>query len=480
MYSSTIHKLGKENTCVIESLISKIVSVSAFYNNQNIFQPYCVDYYWEETKMKMDLVQQQGLKLNMTQELQQAISLLQYSSADLLSYVRELTLENPLIEVKESRQSPFQQSRSSSNKQSFIENTVKEKTNLRDHLRHQLIDFSLSKQDRACLELLINALDSNGYIKDSLEDLAIIMNVDEEVLESKLYFLQSLEPAGIGARTLQECILLQLRRLKIRNQLAETIISDHFRLFAEKSWKELSKILKINMTQIQEIHEIIKQLEPRPGLKYGVDESTYVTPDMMIKEVNGTWHILYNDKIIPQLMVHDPSVASGSFPIDKETKSYYAKNVTQGKWLVRAIEQRKETMMNVMNEILKKQSEFLTKGKSALKPLTLKDIADTLDIHESTVSRTVKDKFVQTPHGLMNMKSFFSTKLSEDQGDVSASSVKLKLKEVVDSENKNKPLSDQKIANTLKTLYDIDISRRTVTKYREQLNIPTSSIRKEY
>ncbi len=431
--------------------------------------------------MKMDLVQQQALKLNMTQELQQAISLLQYSSADLFSYVRELTLENPLIEVKESRKSLFHPLRTSSSKQSFIENTVKETPNLRDHLRHQLIDYSLSKQDRACLELLINALDSNGYVKDSLQDLAQLLNVNEEILESKLYFLQSLEPAGIGARSLQECILLQLRRLPNRNELAETIISDHFQLFAEKSWKELSKRLKIKINHIQEIHEVIKQLEPRPGLKYGVDESTYVNPDMTIKEVNGTWHIIYHDEIIPQLMVIDPQGTNqGPFTIDKETKIYYARNLTQGKWLLRAIEQRKETMISVMNEILKKQSDFLSKGKSSLKPLTLKDIADTLDIHESTVSRTVKDKFVQTPHGLMNMKSFFSTKLSDNQGDVSTASVKLKLKEVIDSENKKKPLSDQKIANTLKTLYDIGISRRTVTKYREQLNIPTSSIRKEY
>lgn len=427
------------------------------------------------TKMKMELVQQQALKLNMTQELQQAISLLQYSSAELLSYVQELTIENPLIEVKESHQSPFRQTRSSSNKQSFIENTVKEETNLRDHLRHQLIDFSLTKQDRVCLELLINALDSNGYLKDSLKDLAQVMNVNEELLESKLYFLQSLDPAGIGARTLQECILLQLRRLPMRNELAETIISEHFRLFAEKSWKELAKILKIKISQIQEIHQVIKQLEPRPGLKYGIDDSSYVTPDMTIKKVNGTWHIIYNDELIPQLIVHSPMES-----IDKEAKNYYAKNLIQGRWLLRAIEQRKETMINVMNEILKRQGDFFTRGKSFLKPLTLKDIADALDIHESTVSRTVKDKFVLTPHGLMNMKSFFSTKLSEGQGDVSAASVKLKLKEVIDSENKKKPMSDQKIANTLKTLYDIGISRRTVTKYREQLNIPTSSIRKEY
>jgi RNA polymerase sigma-54 factor len=430
--------------------------------------------------MRIELVQQQTLKLNMTQELQQAISLLQYSSDDLLSYVQELSMENPLIEVRENDHSPFRQKPSSSTKQSFIENTLREKTSLREHLRQQLIDFSLNKNDRACLELLIQAIDSNGYVKDSLTDLSSVLGVSEELLESKLYFLQSLEPAGIGARSLQECILLQLRRLPIRNELAEIIISEHFRSFAEKSWKELSKKLNVKISKIQEIHDLVKQLEPRPGLKYESDDCTYVKPDMTIKRINGEWRILYNDELIPQLLISEPNECSGPFSLDEEAQSYYSKKLTQGKWLQRAIEQRKETMINVMKVIIQKQQDFFIHGKSHLKPLTLKEVADILNIHESTVSRTVKDKFIQTPHGLVVMKTFFTNKLAEENGDISSASVKMKLKNLIDSENKKKPLSDQKIANELKTLYDIGISRRTVTKYREQLNIPTSAIRKEY
>ncbi|MFD2214681.1 RNA polymerase factor sigma-54 [Metabacillus endolithicus] len=430
--------------------------------------------------MRIELVQQQTLKLNMTQELQQAISLLQYSSDDLLSYVQELTMENPLIEVRENDYSPFRQKPSSSTKQSFIENTLREKTGLREHLRQQLIDFSLNKNDRACLELLIQAIDSNGYVKDSLTDLASVLGVSEELLESKLYFLQSLEPAGIGARSLQECILLQLRRLPIRNELAEIMISEHFRPFAEKSWKELSKKLNVKIGEIQEIHDLVKQLEPRPGLKYEADDCTYVKPDMTIKQINGDWRILYNDELIPQLLISEPIECSGPFSLDEEAQSYYSKKLTQGKWLQRAIEQRKETMINVMKVIIQKQQDFFIHGKSHLRPLTLKEVADILNIHESTVSRTVKDKFIQTPHGLVMMKTFFTNKVAEDNGEISSASVKMKLKKLIDSENKKKPLSDQKIANELKTLYDIGISRRTVTKYREQLNIPTSAIRKEY
>lgn len=430
--------------------------------------------------MRIGLVQEQSLKLNMTQELQQAIALLQYSSADLLSYVHELAMENPLIEVKETYRSPYRQVSKNSDKQSFIENTCKEKASLREHLRSQLIDFHLEKQDRDCLNLLIDAIDSNGYLKDCLADLASVVDVSEEFLESKLYFLQSLEPAGVGARSLQECILLQLRRLSARNYLAETIVEQHFQAFAEKSWKELSKRLKIKIIEIQAVHELVKKLEPRPGLKYESDDMSYVTPDMTIEKVDHKLHIIYHDELMPQLIIHHPLQSDEAVKEENETRDYYSKKLTQGKWLQRAIQQRKETMVNVMKVIVEKQEDFFLNGRRFLKPLTLKSIADLLDVHESTVSRAVKDKYVQTPHGLISMKTFFSTKLDEDKGDVSSAAVKIKLAEIISSENNKKPLSDQKLANLLKTDYDIRISRRTVTKYREQLNIPTSAVRKEY
>jgi RNA polymerase sigma-54 factor len=430
--------------------------------------------------MKIGLIQETSLKVRMTQELQQAITLLQYSSADLLSYVQELAVENPLIDVKETYSTPYRERRTNSNKQSFIENSLKERTCLREHLRNQLIDIRMKEKERVYIDFLIDALDANGYLKDDLAELASILNVSEELLESKLYMLQTLDPVGIGARSLQECILLQLRKLPVRNAVAETIISNHFRSFAEKSWKDLARKVNVSISEIQEIHNIIKTLEPRPGLKYENDETTYITPDLTIKRVNDELHIIYNDEILPQLIINQPIELHGSSKLDSETRDYYSKHLTQGKWLQRAINQRKETMINVMKVILHKQREYFLYGKGFLKPLTLMDIAETLDIHISTVSRTVKDKFVQTPHGLVNMKSFFSTKLDEESGEISTTSVKMHLKELIAGEDKMKPLSDQKIANLLKNSYGITISRRTVTKYREQLNIPTSVIRKQY
>lgn len=427
--------------------------------------------------MKIGLIQEQVLKVTMTQELQQAVTLLQYSSVELLSYLQELTLENPIIEVSENDHSPYQHSLAKSDKQSYIENTCEEKTSLSQYLRKQLIDFQMEKDDRVSLEYLIDTLDGNGYLKDDLDVLAQELMVCEDWLESKLYILQSLDPAGVGARSLQECILLQLRRLPIRSTLAETIISEYFYLFAEKSWKELSKKVDVPINEIQDIQDMIRKLEPRPGLKYEHDHTTYVIPDMIVSKTSDGLEVHYNDWLLPQLIITHPLELTKT---DPETKGYYSKKVVQGKWLKRALEQRKETMINVMKVIIQRQRDYFISGKSYLKPLTLKDIAETLEVHESTVSRTIKDKFVQTPQGLVSMKSFFSYRIDDDKGEVSTAVVRIKLKELIDSENKRKPLSDQKIANELKDKYGMIISRRTIAKYREQLNIPTSLIRKQY
>lgn len=426
--------------------------------------------------MKIGLIQEQALKVTMTQELQQAVTLLQYSSVDLLSYIQELTLENPLIEVRENDHSPYQHAIAKSDKQSYIENTCQEKMSLSEHLRKQLIEFRMKKEDRVCLEYLIDALDGNGYLKDDLDVLAQELMVCEDWLESKLYLLQSLDPAGVGARSLQECILLQLRRLLVRNTLAETIISEYFYLFAEKSWKELSKNVNVPINEIQDIQGMIRKLEPRPGLKYEHDHTTYVIPDMIVSKTRHDLEVHYNDWLIPQLIINQPLELTKK---DPETMGFYSKKIVQGKWLMKALEQRKETMINVMKVITQRQRDYFINGKSYLKPLTLKDIAETLEIHESTVSRTVKDKFVQSPQGLVSMKSFFSNKL-DDHGEVATAVVRIKLKELIDSENKKKPLSDQKIATELKNKYGMIISRRTIAKYREQLKIPTSVIRKQY
>lgn len=437
--------------------------------------------------MKMGLIQEQSLKLSMTQELKQAITLLQYSTVELASYIQELALENPLIEIKEtnhtnvitnkSTRKPMQQ-----RKESLIENVSRKNGSLREHLRSQLVDSPLTKEEKKCLNFLIDALDTNGYLKDDMEELAKSLQFSNEFVEEQLSVLQDLEPSGVGARSLQECILLQLRRWPIRHLTAEAIIANHFRIFAEKSWKDLSKKTKLTLTEIQEIHDFVKQLEPRPGLQYQEEEASYIVPDLIVKEVNNGLGIYFNDEISPRINVNKQYEPLVNVPNDKELKSYFSSKLQQGHWLEKSLEQRKDTMIRVMKEITVRQEDFFYNGEGFLKPLTLKDIADELEIHESTVSRTVKDKYVQTPHGLVEMKSFFSTRLDHhgNADDLSSSTVKTTIETLVQNENKAQPLSDQKIANTLKTDYGINVSRRTVAKYRDQLTIPSSALRKRY
>ncbi|MFC0274632.1 RNA polymerase factor sigma-54 [Metabacillus herbersteinensis] len=437
--------------------------------------------------MKMGLIQEQSLKLSMTQELKQAITLLQYSTVELASYIQELAMENPLIEIKETNHTNILTKKSTrkpmhQSKESLIENVSSRNGSLREYLRSQLVDTPLTREEKKCLHFLIDALDTNGYLKDDLEELAKSLQFSIEFAEEQLSMLQDLEPAGVGARSLQECILLQLQRCPNRHLTAEAIIANHFRIFAEKSWKDLSKKTKLTLIEIQEIHDIVKQLEPRPGLQYQEEEASYIVPDLIVREVNNSLGIYFNDEISPRINVNKQYEPLVNVPNDKELKSYISSKLQQGRWLEKSLEQRKDTMLRVMKEITIRQEDYFYNGEGFLKPLTLKDIADELEIHESTVSRTVKDKYVQTPHGLVEMKSFFSTRLDQqgNADDLSSSTVKTTIETLVQKENKAHPLSDQKIANVLKTDYGINVSRRTVAKYRDQLTIPSSALRKRY
>ncbi len=435
--------------------------------------------------MRIGIVQEQSLTLNMTQEIRQAIALLQYSSAELASYIQDIAMDNPLIEVKEtafSNKMTKQSNREINGAGSFlIENVSKENISLEQHLRSQLVDMKLSPKEKRCLFLLIHGLDSNGYLQEDISQLAENINVPEKFLGRQLLVLQSLEPAGVGARSLQECILLQLRRLQARNMMAEEIITHYFELFAKRSWKQLSGKLNISLNEIQDIHDQIKMLDPRPGLKYENTDTTYVRPDMSIRINDDELHIYYHDEMTPEVKISSDYKQYINKTIDKEFKSYVSRKIQQCKWLEKSLQQRKETMLKVMKVIAYKQMAFFKKGKAFLKPLTLKDVAKSLQIHESTVSRAIKDKYVQTPQGLVEMKFFFSTNIDpKNEQNISSATVKERIAELILHENKNSPLSDQKIANLLQNDYRINISRRTVAKYRAALNIASSVKRKEY
>ncbi|MBL4978027.1 RNA polymerase factor sigma-54 [Bacillus halotolerans] len=435
--------------------------------------------------MDMKLQQVQVLKPQLTQELRQAITLLGYHSAELAEYIDELSLENPLIERKETDTPPLSYHKTNKNRISRQEAGLQlsnpQKT-LQDVLKQQSLDMNLSNTEKKIFNYLIHSLDSNGYLEEDVEEAARRLSVSAEEAEAVLRKLQSLEPAGIGARSLQECILLQLQRLPNRNEQAELLVSEHFDVFAQKNWKALSKETGIPLHAIQDISDKIAALHPRPGLLFASPEQDmYIEPDIFIIVKNGQITAELNSRSFPEIELHPqyrPLLSSGAC---QDTVSYLSTKYQEWRWLSRALRQRKQTITRIVNELTARQKDFFLKGRSAMKPLTLREVADCLGLHESTISRAIKGKTIQTPYGLVEMKMFFTGKAeASGDGDTSNYAVKTHLQALIQQEDKTKPLSDQKLADLLYEQHRIQISRRTVAKYRDQLKIPSSAARKRY
>ncbi|MCI3984669.1 RNA polymerase factor sigma-54 [Bacillus vallismortis] len=435
--------------------------------------------------MDMKLQQVQVLKPQLTQELRQAITLLGYHSAELAEYIDELSLENPLIERKETDTPPLSYHKTNKNRMNAQEAGLQlsdpQKT-LQDVLKQQSLDMNLTNTEKKIFHYLIHSLDSNGYLEEDMEEAARRLSVSAKEAEAVLAKLQSLEPAGIGARSLRECILLQLQRLPNRNEQAEMLVSAHFEAFAQKNWKALSKITGIPLHTIQDISDDIAALHPRPGLLFArPEQDMYIEPDIFIIVKNGHIAAELNTRSFPEIELQSqyrPLLSSGSC---QDTASYLSAKYQEWRWLDRALRQRKQTITRIVSELITRQREFFLKGRSAMKPLTLREVADCLSLHESTVSRAIKGKTLQTPYGLFEMKLFFSAKAeASGDGDASNYAVKTHLEDLINQEDKTKPLSDQKLADLLNEQHGIQISRRTVAKYRDQLNIPSSAARKRY
>lgn len=342
--------------------------------------------------------------------------------------------------------------------------------------------MNLTNTEKKIFNYLIHSLDSNGYLEEDIEEAARRLSVSAKEAEAVLAKLQSLEPAGIGARSLQECILLQLQRLPNRNEQAEMLVSAHFDAFAQKKWKTLSVETGIPLHTIQDISDDIAALHPRPGLLFArPEQDVYIEPDIFITVKNGHIAAELNTRSFPEIDLHPQYrtlLSSGSC---QDTVSYLSAKYQEWRWLSRALRQRKQTITRIINELITRQKDFFLKGRSAMKPLTLREVADCLSLHESTVSRAIKGKTIQTPYGLFEMKLFFSAKAeASGDGDASNYAVKTHLENLINQEDKTKPLSDQKLVDLLYEQHGIQISRRTVAKYRDQMNIPSSAARKRY
>lgn len=440
--------------------------------------------------LKAGLWQQQSLKLTMTQELSQAIALLQYSTQELTSFLEEKAIENPLLKIEtgnvqavDTRRDRSKRKQTNVGKQNdnWIEQIGTEQKTLESHLQSQMNMADLPAEDKGIMDEIIFNIDENGYLCVSIEEMAATLAIPEEKVEEGLRKIQHLEPAGIGARNLKECLYLQLKRLEKPNLLAETILLEHFELFVDKKWKELGRLLGVSPADIQQVFDFIQTLNPRPGAAFQHDKAVYITPDVVVGWDGHEFTISVFDETLPKISFNEGYYQQFAAYTDSQVTRFLQEKQQDYVWVVKALEQRKETLTKVAVKIVEKQHAFFMKGPAHLKPMTMREIAEEVGIHESTVSRAVREKYAQTPFGLYELKSFFSSTIQTTSNEnASSKQVKDLITKLVSDENKQKPLSDQEIVKVLEQEHGIVVSRRTIAKYRDQLGILSSSKRKRY
>jgi len=455
-------------------------------------------------KIGYELTIEQTQKLSMTPELIQAIQILQYNNQELNEYIDKELLENPILESEYHKESDTEididslrdqliqadenveaykqwESHSTSDEYSY-ENFVAFNYTLTEFLIEQLHFSSLKGQDAEIGLYIIENIDDNGYLSMSLEEICSVLDVDLDSCERVLDLIHTFEPSGVGARDLNECLIIQLASLGELTDEIEFIISNRLKDLADNKYALISKEVGISLTEVQEIADLIKTLEPKPGRGFDSDNSIkYIIPDIYVEETNGEYVVSANDGSTPSLHISSYyNSLTEEAKSDKELSNYLNNRFNSAMWLMKSIEQRKKTIYNVASAIVQFQNDFFAKGERFLKPLTLKQIAETVGVHESTVSRAINGKYMQCPRGVFELKYFFTGGiLNEDGSGVSSNSIKSMIKEFVDAEDDKKPLSDSKISEMLHEK-GIDISRRTVAKYRDDIGILPSSKRRRF
>ncbi len=474
--------------------------------------------------LHFELKAEQSQKLVMTPELQQAIGLLQLSSLELNSYVQEEMINNPLLELNTkvdcpeetsqnekvdskgeplvdenertapdshfeleeylSDEEPYQHSWSyqkSGSDFSAVEYFISSETSLQEHLLFQLHTSVINSTTGLLGEYIIGSLDENGYFRGEIADHARSLGVEEDELIKVLKLVQSFEPPGIAARNLQECLLLQISERSNVPTAVETVIKEHLTDVAEGGYRFIAQKMGICHSEIQVVVDYICSLNPKPGACYGSgQEVKYIVPDIIVEKIEEDYIITVNDNI-PHLVINPfyRNMLRGNG--DEEIRGYIKKRLGSALWLIRSIEQRRTTLYNVTRQIINIQRPFLEKGIHFLKPLTLREVAEEVGMHESTISRVTANKYMQTPRGLFSLKFFFCGGLSGQKGNDKHSvlSIKTHLKELIEKEDSSAPYSDRELEDIFKSL-GIDVSRRTITKYRKELNIQASYKRRRH
>ena len=461
-------------------------------------------------EMKIGLSMGMQQRLVMTPRLQQALKLLQMPTQELQQVLKQEILQNPLLEeiddeVEENLEEESEEEEEDEDeidwdeyfengfgisqgyaeeeeREEFLERVPVAKQSFSDYLLSQLRLITNDEKVLEVGEYIIGSLDDSGYLTCPLKEIAGTFGITEEEAEKVLEIIQNFDPPGVGARDLKECLMIQLETKDMTDSLAARIVKDHFEEFKQKKYLDISKKLKISLKEIQEQAKLIGTLNPKPGLDIIADEPKYVIPDLIVERVGEKYVVFLNDRNVPRLRIsqsyrnelqHNPNITS-------ETKDFIQGRLKNAKWLIQTIEQRRRTMIKVMECIVEEQRDFFDRGAAHLKPLTLQAVASRISMHESTVSRVTTNKYVQTPRGVYELKYFFSSSLGTQSGEeVSAKSAKIRIREIIEKEDSKKPLSDQKIADILKE-DGLIIARRTVAKYREQLGILPARHRKQY
>jgi RNA polymerase sigma-54 factor len=366
-------------------------------------------------------------------------------------------------------------------KRQFFFDSIAVQETLQQHLMTQLNQTALNANDRKTAELIIGNIDDNGFLQSTPEEMALSSGIAKEDFEKMLALIQSFYPPGVGARDLRECLLIQLQREGKENSLEYKVISEHMEDLGKRRFPEIARRMNISVEEVQKCANNIAQLNPRPGQAFAAAPQNYVLPDVTVEKVDGDYQIVLNNEQIPHLRIsniYKDIIAQDNN--GSEVKDYIRDKIRSGKFLIRSIHQRQQTISNIAHQIVSRQRDFFEHGPSHLKPMTMGEIADAVGVHETTVSRAVSGKYMATPQGIFDMKYFFTPGYQTATGEsMSNTSVKEAILDLVKHENGNAPLSDQEIVEILGER-GIPIARRTVAKYRTELNILPSHMRRKY
>jgi len=497
--------------------------------------------------MKASLQLKMGQSLTMTPQLQQAIKLLQLSTLDLQAEIQEALESNPMLEmIEDSPETPNSESEQNSKNEQSSEvsnsevepsrdlheserdefsdsiptdlpvdtawediyqtsgpassgtmpdendsdfesrNSISESLN--DHLLWQLNLTPFSDRDRLIAETIIDAIDMEGYLQNTIEDIhqGLFNEEDEDPVELEevhavLKRVQHFDPAGVGAKDLQECLMLQLRQLDPDTEWlpqAKLVVSHYINLLGSRDYAQLIRRSRLKEDDLKEVLRLIQSLNPRPGESVIQAEPEYVVPDVVVKKVNGRWKVELNPEIAPKIRVNNSYAGFIKRADNSNDNNFMKDQLQEAKWFIKSLQSRNETLLKVASKIVAHQQGFLDYGEEAMKPLILHDIAQAVDMHESTISRVTTQKYMHTPRGIFELKYFFSSHVGTTSGgECSSTAIRAIIKKLIAAENPKKPLSDSKIADLLKD-QGINVARRTIAKYREAMSIPPSNERK--